>query len=154
MIELGTIPRSVAQEWSIDEERIFLTGHSDGRTVAMGPALISGTKNMPAAIAPSAVGINKRDLSERDCPDPIPVMVMHSADDRLFPGYGAQSVEWWAECNGCDLKATETMDNGCVAYRGCANGVETLYCEGDRSHSKWPGLNSAILEFFVRSGRS
>ncbi|MGH8608671.1 MAG: alpha/beta hydrolase family esterase [Gammaproteobacteria bacterium] len=154
IIELGTIPRLVVQKWCIDEERIFLTGHSDGGTVAMGLAFISGTKDMPAAIAPSAVGINKRDLSERNCPDPISVMVMHSAKDRLFPGYGSESIEWWAACNGCDLKTKDTMDNGCVAYRGCANEVRTLYCEGDRSHPKWPGLNSAILEFFMSSGRS
>ncbi len=154
IIELATIPRLVVQKWCIDEERIFLTGHSDGGTVAMGLAFISGTKDMPAAIAPSAVGINKRDLSERNCPDPISVMVMHSTKDRLFPGYGVESIEWWAACNGCDLKVKDTMDNGCVAYRGCANGIRTLYCEGDRSHSKWPGLNSAILEFFMRTGRS
>lgn len=151
IVELSTIPGLIAQKWCIDEERIFLTGHSDGGSVSMGMAFMAGTKDIPAAIAPSAAGLTKRDLSERGCPNPIPVMVMHSAKDRLFPGYGAGTIQWWADCNGCDLEATETMDNGCVAYSGCANGVQTWYCEGDLSHSKWPGMNADILEFFNAS---
>ncbi len=151
LVDLAAAPRLVAQKWCIDEDRIFLTGHSDGGTVAMGLAFIAGTKDLPAAIAPSAVGINKRDLSERNCPDPISVMVMHSANDRLFPGYGAEAVEWWAKCNECELEATEKLDNGCVAYSGCANGVRTWYCEGSDPHSKWPRLNNTIIDFFVTS---
>ncbi|MGH8646725.1 MAG: alpha/beta hydrolase family esterase [Gammaproteobacteria bacterium] len=151
LVELAAAPRLVAQKWCIDEDHIFLTGNSDGGTVAMGLAFIAGTKELPAAIAPSAVGINRRDLSARQCPDPIPVMVMHSANDRLFPGYGAEAVEWWAKCNKCELEATEKLDNGCVAYSGCANGVQTWYCEGSDPHSKWPRLNNTIIDFFVTS---
>lgn len=154
IVELSTIPGFVTQKWCIDEKRIFLTGHSDGGSVSMGMAFMAGTKEIPAAIAPSAAGITKSDLSERECPDPIPVMVMHSANDRLFPGYGAGAVEWWARCNHCGPKESETMDNGCVAYTDCADGAKTWYCEGDLSHSKWPDINKPILEFFVNAGRS
>ncbi len=149
IVELSTIPGLVAQTWCVDEKRIFLTGHSDGGSVAMGMAFIPGTKDIPAAIAPSAVGISKRDLRDRSCPDPIPVMVMHSANDRLFPGYGAGTALWWAGCNGCDLSVTQPLANGCRAFPGCADGAQTWYCENELPHAQWPGMNSSILEFFT-----
>lgn len=100
--ELAEIPGLIEKKWCIDKKRIFLTGHSDGGTTAMGIAFLSGTKHIPAAIAPSAVGIRGEDLKEYHCPNPLPVMVMHSSHDTLFPGYGKEAIEWWAACNGCD----------------------------------------------------
>lgn len=38
-VELGTIPKLMAKKWCIDEDRIYLTGHSDGGTSAMAVAL-------------------------------------------------------------------------------------------------------------------
>lgn len=109
----------------MDKDRVFLTGHSDGGTIAMGIAFINGTKDIPAAIAPSAAGIRKDDLADRSRPGPLSVMVMHSARDTLFPGYGKGSVEWWADCNRCNTKTTQKLDNGCTAYPGCTAGVQT-----------------------------
>ena len=84
--ELAEIPGLIEKTWCIDKKRIFLTGHSDGGTTAMGIAFITGTKHIPAAIAPSAMGIRGEDLKEQSCPNPLPVMVMHSSHDTLFPG--------------------------------------------------------------------
>ena len=111
--ELAQIPGLIEKKWCIDEKRIFLTGHSDGGTTAMGIAFINGTKHIPAAIAPSAAGIRGEDLKEYHCPNPLPVMVMHSSQDSLFPGYGNEAIQWWAACNGCDasplLKTQEVV---------------------------------------------
>ena len=71
-IELGTIPGLIAKKWCVDEQRIFLTGHSDGGTAAMALAFMAGTKHIPNAIAPSAAGIDYQDLRDRKCPKPIP----------------------------------------------------------------------------------
>ena len=84
--ELAEIPGSIEEKWCIDHKRIFLTGHSDGGTTAMAIAFLNGTKHIPAAIAPSAAGIRGEDLKEYHCPNPLPVMVMHSSHDTLFPG--------------------------------------------------------------------
>ncbi len=100
--KLAEIPGLIEKKWCIDKKRIFLTGHSDGGTIAMGIAFINGTKHIPAAIAPSAMGIRGEDLKEYQCPNPLPVMVMHSSHDTLFPGYGKEAIQWWASCNGCD----------------------------------------------------
>jgi polyhydroxybutyrate depolymerase len=146
--ELAEIPGLIEKKWCIDKKRIFLTGHSDGGTVAMVIAFITGTKHIPAAIAPSAVGIRGDDLKEQSCPKPLPVMVMHSSHDTHFPGYGEETIQWWATCNGCDTASPVIDADGCLTYRGCKNNVTTRYCEGAGAHPEWPGKNKAIIDFF------
>ena len=146
--ELAAIPRLIEQKWCVDHKRIVLTGHSDGGTAAMAIAFLDGTKHIPAAIAPSAMGIRGEDLKAYHCPDPLPVMLMHSSQDTLFPGYGKEAIQWWAICNGCDPTPLVKDGDGCVTYKGCKNKVATRYCEGTGSHTTWPGSNKAIIEFF------
>jgi polyhydroxybutyrate depolymerase len=150
-IELGTIPELIAKQWCVDKKRIFFTGHSDGGTAATALAFMSGTKHIPNAIAPSAAGIDHQDLRDHKCPEPIPVMIMHSVNDRLFPKYGQQTSGWWAACNQCE-PIPEKLGNGCMAYSGCAKGVKTWYCEGDKPHAQWPGINDTLLDFLVSVG--
>jgi poly(3-hydroxybutyrate) depolymerase len=146
--KLAEIPGLIEKKWCIDNKRIFLTGHSDGGTTAMGIAFLSGTKHIPAAIAPSAVGIRGEDLQEYHCPNPLPVMVMHSSHDTLFPGYGKEAIQWWAACNGCDTASSIKGADGCVTYLSCKNNVPTRYCEGTGTHPEWPGKNKVIIDFF------
>lgn len=146
--QLGAIPGSVAKKWCIDENRVYVTGHSDGGTVALALAVLDRTKNVPAAIAPSAAGWTSKDLQAYQCRAPTPAMIMHSANDSLFRGWGAQTGAWWAACNHCDVAKTRPVGDGCVAYQHCASGGATLYCEGSGSHREWPNLNRVMLEFF------
>ncbi|MEO6307653.1 MAG: hypothetical protein ABIO96_00390 [Nitrospiraceae bacterium] len=146
--ELAEIPGLIEKKWCIDKKRIFLTGHSDGGTTAMAIAFINGTKHIPAAIAPSAMGIRGEDLKAYLCPNPLPVMVMHSSQDSHFPGYGKEAIQWWAACNGCGTADLVKDADGCVTYKGCTNNVTTRYCEGTGTHSEWPGKNKAIIDFF------
>ena len=148
IVELAEVPGLIEKKWCIDKNRIFLTGHSDGGTTAMGIAFLTGTKHIPAAIAPSAVGIRGENLKEYHCPNPLPVMVMHSSHDTLFPGYGKEAIEWWAACNGCDSASSVKEADGCITYGGCKNNVTTRYCEGTGTHPEWPGKNKAIIDFF------
>ena len=146
--ELAAIPGLIEQKWCVDHKRIVLTGHSDGGTTAMAIAFLDGTKHIPSAIAPSAMGIRGEDLKQYHCPQPLPVMLMHSSQDTLFPGYGKEAIQWWAVCNGCDPTPPVKDGDGCVTYKGCKNKVATRYCEGTGSHTTWPGSNKAIIEFF------
>jgi polyhydroxybutyrate depolymerase len=150
--KLAEIPGLIEGKWCINRKRIFLTGHSDGGTTAMAISFLNGTKHIPTAIAPSAAGIRGEDLKAYQCPNPLPVMVMHSSQDRLFPGYGKEVMQWWAACNGCDATPSVKDVDGCVTYRGCRNNVTTRYCEGLGGHTKWPGNNKAIIDFF-KSGQ-
>jgi polyhydroxybutyrate depolymerase len=149
--ELADIPGLIGKKWCIEKKRIFLTGHSDGGTVAMGIAFLKGTRQIPAAIAPSAMGIRGEDLNEQSCPNPLPVMIMHSSHDSLFPGYGKEAIQWWVACNGCETANPALDTNGCVTYKGCKNNVPTRYCEGTGTHREWPKRNKAIIDFFRSS---
>jgi polyhydroxybutyrate depolymerase len=148
MKELATIPGDVAKKWCIDEQRIYLTGHSDGGTAATAIALFPETRDIPAAIAPSAAGFTRRDLEEFGCPAPLDVLIAHSADDRHFRGFGAQAAAWWSGCNRCQAAAQPLGETGCVAYPNCGDGVKTVYCEVRGPHGRWPNLNRIMLTFF------
>ena len=148
IVEFGTIPNLITKKWCIDKDRIYLSGHSDGGSIAMGLALLEETKQIPSAIAPSAAGIKRSDLTRYFCPEPISVMVMHGTKDSLFPGYGKEAAVWWATCNGCDSIPGQRMDDNCVAYSNCTNKVSIWYCEGSTSHSEWPQINSSMIRFF------
>jgi polyhydroxybutyrate depolymerase len=149
--KLAEIPGLIEQKWCVDHKRIFLTGHSDGGTTAMAIAFLNDTKHIPAAIAPSAMGIRGEDLKAYQCPNPLPVMVMHSGQDVHFPGYGKEAIQWWAACNGCEATPPVKDANGCVTYKGCKNKVTTRYCEGTGPHTTWPGYNKTIIDFFKGS---
>ena len=53
-------------------------------------AFLAKTPGTADAIAPSAAGVSGKDLAEYSCPEPLPVMVMDSRNDTVFPGYGAR----------------------------------------------------------------
>lgn len=147
--QLGAIPDLAAKDWCIDRKRVYATGHSDGGTASLALAVLDTTKKIPAAVAPSAAGWTGKDLEAFQCREPIPVMIMHSKNDSLFPGWGTQTAAWWAGCNRCDVTKTKPVEGGCRAYQGCASGGATLYCERAGSHREWPNLNQVMLEFFA-----
>lgn len=152
ILELGTIPAQIAREWCVDEDRVYLTGHSDGATVSTALAVLPETRGTPAAIAPSAAGLRAEDLAAYGCPAPLPVMVMHSRDDRLFPGFGREAAAWWAGCNRCRPLPADAAPAGGqpLVFSDCA--APTVYYESLGPHEQWPGLNREIIDFFRRAG--
>jgi len=148
--DLSTIPKAIGKKWCIDTAKIFLTGHSDGGTVAAAIGYLPKTKHIPHAIAPSAAGIRKKDLSNFDCPDPISILVMQKEDDTLFPNYSKELADWWATCNSCENQATP-LRKGCVEYLNCDQNVKTLFCETPGQHQEWPNMNNVMIDFFLYS---
>ena len=147
ILELGTIPALVATQWCIDLDRVFLTGHSNGGTISIALALLEESPLRPAAIAPSAAGFRAEDLKPFGCPAPLPVLVMHSSNDKIFPGYGAETIRWWKQCNRCPERVRSLGEN-CISYLECAQNVSTIYCEGEKKHSVWPERNNRVISFF------
>lgn len=146
--KLAELPHIVAQQWCIDPERIYATGHSDGGTAATAIALLDQTTGTFHGIAPSGAGFSKSDFATFNCP-PVrfPVMVVHSEDDALFPNWGAEAAEWWAACNGCaTTERLRAVNDACVAYQGCV--APTQFCETSLPHAKWPHLETEIVRFF------
>ncbi len=145
--QLGKIPEEIANQWCIDKQRIYYTGHSDGGTVTTALSFMEHSRGVAAAIAPSAAGMTGKDLSEQSCPPPLSVMVMHNSDDSHFPGYGKEASKWWAACNQCESTTQPSPIKDCIEYQNCSDGVRTLYCEKPGSHSAWPHLNDDMLGF-------
>lgn len=149
VVELGGVAQSVAKRWCVDRQRVFMTGHSDGGTVSTGLALLESTRADVRGIAVSAAGFTRQDLEAMQCRSPIPVMIMHGAKDTLFPGWGRETAQWWARCNGCAAPVAGPDPSGCVTYSNCASAAPVLYCEGSQSHREWPGLEARIVEFLL-----
>lgn len=144
--DLATIPGAIAMHWCIDSARVYVTGHSDGGTAAAAMAFRQDDDFTPSAIAPSAAGLTSEDLAAYSCPSPLPVLIFHSADDRLFPGFGRSAAQWWASCNGCAATTHVTRDH-CKEFDRCPERAPVRYCEGDGSHRRWPGRNATLLQF-------
>ena len=144
--DLATIPAAIAARWCVDPGRMYVTGHSDGGTAAAAMAFRADDGFTPSGIAPSAAGINADDLAAYDCPQPLPVIILHSADDKLFPGFGRSAAQWWAGCNRCATTTHATHDD-CVEFDRCPEHAPVRYCEGDGSHRRWPARNATLLQF-------
>jgi polyhydroxybutyrate depolymerase len=149
---------TVTGKWCVDPKRIYLTGHSDGGTVAELTAY-AGYATV-AAIAPSASGVTASNLAAASCPKaPISAMEIHSTGDQLFPvsqGFGADVAKSWAKCESCASTPGPKEKDGCIPYPGCAGGTEVRYCEGSAPHGYWPPAadppptDSQIFDFFDR----
>ncbi|MDY6943603.1 MAG: poly(3-hydroxybutyrate) depolymerase [Pseudomonadota bacterium] len=151
--EFSTIPKQISEKWCIDMRRVYLTGHSDGGTIASAIAFMEETRHIPAAIAPSAAGIRSGDLKAYSCPDPLSVMVMHNEKDRLFPSFGESAARWWANCSGCQQEPIPSDVDGCVVFPDCRNDVQTWFCQSPGGHMKWPDRNREIIRFFSAAER-
>ncbi|MBW2278440.1 MAG: poly(3-hydroxybutyrate) depolymerase, partial [Deltaproteobacteria bacterium] len=138
----------IPKRWCIDSDQIFITGHSDGGSLATVLAIYDMLYAIPAGIAPSASGTNEAWFDSVTCPASLPVMIMHSSNDTLFPGHGLDARDFWVDCNACDTEPAEMLSDGCELYNNCTDGVEVRYCEGTGSHGTWPSLNGSMINFF------
>lgn len=145
---LADLVQTVATDWCVDTGRIFFTGHSDGGTVTQVLAQREEAAIRPTKIAPSAAGIRQADLDELGCLTQMPVMLMHNADDKLFPGFGLSARDWWLACNACDSEA-RVDEAGCESYPRCAGGTAVSYCESSGGHRTWPQTRKQILDFLL-----
>lgn len=144
---MAVIPAEIASSWCIAPGRIYASGHSDGGTVSLALAALQAHQGTVDAIAISGAGWQSGDFLGMTCPKPLPVIIMHGAKDRHFPGFGRDAAHWWSSCNAC--AGEEAVDAlGCRRYTGCA--AETIYCETPRSHWRWAGDVHQALEFLSR----
>lgn len=145
---LAQIPSEVRARWCIDPDRVYATGHSDGGTVALALGALEEFQGTVDAIVVSGAGWQGSDFIGMKCPAPLPVMILHGADDTHFPGFGRDSARWWASCNACNDAAPAPDAQVCVRYRGCA--ADTVYCETPRRHWRWAADAPAVVDFLDR----
>jgi polyhydroxybutyrate depolymerase len=154
IVDASLVIDQIAAKWCVDPARVYLTGHSDGGSIATLIAINDIGNPHAAAIAPSAAGAAGSTLAGIACPPPLPVMVLHSQNDALFPppDFGIGAANWWAGCDGCGAQGAQLPD-GCVAYDACPTGHEVEYCQGTAAHPYWPAKNEEMLDFFAAHAR-
>ncbi|MBQ0718958.1 MAG: poly(3-hydroxybutyrate) depolymerase [Gammaproteobacteria bacterium] len=148
LTSLSVIPTEVIESWCIDPTLVFYTGHSDGGTVSNALSVMPESAFHPRALAPSAMGMQGKDMAAYQCPSPTSVMLMHNKGDGHFPDYGSEVVQWWADCNQCSGQTVASDFKGCVQYTDCAEGITTLFCEAEGNHAHWPGPEHDPVRFF------
>jgi polyhydroxybutyrate depolymerase len=145
--DLHRLPEFLAENWCIDENRVFVTGHSDGGTTAIATVLLQDQIVTPTGIVASAFGFSKKDLDAFSCPSPVPMLLFQNMADELFPGYVEIAAEWLAKCADC--KGKEILTGGfCSAWSSCSEGVEITFCENPGRHADSPLTAAALLDFF------
>jgi polyhydroxybutyrate depolymerase len=145
---LGQVLDDLVGRFCVDAHRIYATGHSDGGTVATALALLPQSRMKISGIAPSAAGFRATDARDFPCRPPTPVMILHSKNDALFPGWGREMAGWWSSCNRCQPEPVADAASGCVRYMACAVGSSVTYCEGDGSHLRWPERQLEVVRLF------
>lgn len=139
------------QQISIDPDRIYATGMSNGGTMAYRLGCdMSGTL---AAIAPVSGGWVGHHLCKPE--DPISVLVIHGTDDQVIPYNGNEAdspsvhvwLDAWAQHNGCNPTPSVSQPFESVtqeSWNGCTRGTSVqLYTLEGGGHT-WPGAPASM----------
>lgn len=137
----------ISKRACVDSKRIYTTGMSNG--AFMSYALGCQAADLFAAIAPVAgkVGVANCEPSR-----PVPLLAFHgtadalvaydtgslSADNMTVP----QTVQHWADQDGCKKGPDQTYQNGtvtCQTWADCSGGVLAELCTADGEGHCWPG---------------
>ncbi|MEA1924864.1 MAG: PHB depolymerase family esterase [Candidatus Altiarchaeota archaeon] len=146
------ILKDVENKFSIDENRIYATGMSNGGMFSY--RLACEMSDDFAAIA--SVAGTKNTISCNPS-RPVPVLHIHAVDDDhvLFEGgcgpggttgvdYSSvpETIEWWAEKNKCARDKVRVFENNgayCDSYSDCAKDSEVRLCVTSEGGHSWPG---------------
>ncbi len=148
---LARVPQALAAQWCVDTARVYATGHSDGGLAAQAVVFLAEAPLRVSGLVASGAGIRAGDLAAYPCAQPLPVMIIHSREDKLFPPpeYGRGAADWWAACNQCGALSEGIVAGSCREYLDCDAGAPTRYCEVEGSHRASPGLDAALLAFLA-----
>jgi polyhydroxybutyrate depolymerase len=138
--------RYLKREMSIDPDRIYTSGTSNGATMTNHLGCVMS--DVFAAIAPVAGGHIAYDACQ--IIRPVSVVAFHGTDDDVIPYEGDDSgvpsvhdwMEAWAERNGCDPSPTESQTHSEVTketWQNCDQGVEVTLYTIDGGRHEWPG---------------
>ena len=154
----------------IDEERVFITGFSNGGGMAGRLACELGDRI--AGIAP--VGASNEGWTICEPGTPIPVLAIHGVSDEVVPYDGGRALlpnlpdwaAWWAENNECvgDPDELRTAAGTALHWRDCPGGATVSLLAIDGIGHMWPprvelatvdgvaryrGATEVIVDFFA-----
>lgn len=166
---IESVIQRVAANYPIDQNHIFITGHSNGGFMTQ-RMLIEKTNLFKAGVSVTA-HISKKVLMNSTPTKPISVAFISGTEDPLVPydgGYvvdgeevlGAEdSVRRWIEWNQCSKQATfETINKQrdetsleIYTYKGCKESAEVKLYKLIGAGHMWPGTKQKIP--FVNLGK-
>jgi poly(3-hydroxybutyrate) depolymerase len=132
----------------LDESRVFATGHSSGGYFTNVLGCQRG--DVLRAIAPVAGGgPSGPNGGDPSCERPVSVWIGHAEDDGTVPFVNGQgSLDYWLGSDGCDAESQPVAPDPCVAYQGCASGLQVRWCVYEGGHD-WPDFAAqGIWDFF------
>jgi len=142
---------TIAAEVSIDLDRVFVMGFSNGG--GMAGRLACELPDQITAIA--AVGASNEGWMECEPTRPIPVLALHGLADEIIPFDGAQGLlpaipdwaAWWAEANGCEGAGASTgMPTGTYwHWSDCDAGSSVSLIGLDGVGHEWPTRVQSIV---------
>lgn len=147
---------------TIDTNRLFLVGHSNGGGMAHRIAC-----DAPELFSAVAIVAGWHPI-DQDCnpTEPVSILALHGQFDELVPYAGDETAEniptWaenWAKRNDCDIyhptgsgpeEAVKT-----VQWQGCAQNTEVAIISiGQGRHAWADGITAVILSFFNEHSRA
>ena len=158
-------------ELAIDEQRIYVTGFSNG--AGLTHLLACALSDRIAAAAAVSSGLS----SECDPVSPVSVLQMNGSEDPHFAEGGTievdgqqidhwYAIEFWSEFNECPAEpAVEVVGRVTTETHGpCAEGTEVVRITLDGVGHNWPGgpegpddpvdATDAVWDFFARHARA
>ncbi len=154
---------AISAEFSIDSERVYATGLSNGGALAH--RIACEASEVFAATAPVAFPLGLLPLTTCQPSRPITVAHFHGFGDTVVPYDGTfwapasqSSFASWAEKNQCE--GDPVSDGPCETFTQCADGVETTLCSLNGGHIIYNNSNNFsvawsawnILSRFTLSG--
>jgi polyhydroxybutyrate depolymerase len=144
---------TLSNHYSIDLERIYATGYSNGGFMSY--KLACQLSHRIAAIAPVGGVISTKTLEECNPVREVPVLHIHGTDDPFISTEGSknfqsidQTLSYWTDFNNCDISDTTILQDldptdgstvEKISYTNCTNNSNVIYYKVINGGHTWPG---------------
>jgi polyhydroxybutyrate depolymerase len=145
---------ALGNAYCIDENRIFVTGHSRGAYFANQVSCQDGS--FVRAVASHGGGGPSGDTYDDNgnlqCPEkPVAALITHGTDDQVVAlSEGQATKAYWASVNSCRNGGLQPFDpSPCINLLNCATDRPVVYCEVPGiGHNLWSEAPKATWNFF------
>lgn len=134
--------KSLRTDYSVDDESVYSTGHSNGGFFTY--VLWAARGDVLAAVAPIAALVDRRDMAQQQ---PKPVLHIAGENDRIVRfAFQEQTMEQIRRLNGCDPTGRPDGE-GCMKYNS-DNGPPVITWIHPGAHEIPDGATERIAQFF------
>lgn len=161
---ISTLIEKMKTDYSIDENKVYVTGVSNGAMMAY--RLACEISNKITAIAPIAGGILNITCTPSE---PVSIIHFHGLDDKMYPFDGGVScavpdnfksvpntIQDWIAIDHCQNQPIITYRLGeasCETYNGCDSSTEITLCTIENGGHTIPGGYVFPIEKFSGVGK-